>query len=383
MEHLYLAIDYGSSLIKVVFGDRLDENPHYFTMQPETIEVSTEAIEEYRSAFVADPARYCFIGVEGSYYAVGGLAQQVFRSTLNLAEPKSNYAVQRTLAAVAIAARLAGIDTAKKFRLFLSCVLPPGELRDRDILKEDLTIALQNFDTPTGKLRVSSWYFNCHPEGGGLSLFYERYRGDLGDRSLGVVMMGHRNASCFTVRHHMSQEFRSSNLGFATVVSDIQALTSAYSEKDLTNAVARYLLGKEEDKEPLTKILLRNTQQAREQELDKLLKAISISKLKFWNAFAQWLAMQLPQIDEILFGGGVAKIFEREMADYFKDKLPNLPEKTYPGVYLQGGLKYPEKTLIPIELQARFADIQCLWEHDILPNAKSYWQNKKEKNKEN
>lgn len=373
MEYLYAVVDYGSSALKVAFGKELTQTPRYFTMQPEIIEVPVEAVEEYRHNFLTDPVRSAFIGIKDRYYAVGDLAQEAFRSTLNLTEPKSNNAVGRTLAAIAVAARLSQINIGKKFKLFLSCLLPPGELLDRDILEQNLRQALQNFDTPMGKLQVNLLYFNCHPEGGGLSLFYEEHRGDMAGRELGVIMMGHRNTSCFTVQNSVYRKFRSIDLGFATVVNDIQLATSAYKEKTITAAVASYLLSREEDKAPLLRMLLRNTPSAKEQELDKLLKAIAIAKKKFWNSLSQWLTVQFPQIDEIVFGGGVAQMFVPEMVEFFQGKLPNLPDKSCPAIYLNGGLEYSDDTVIPKELQARFADVQCLWEKDILPIAKSYW----------
>jgi hypothetical protein len=53
MEYLYAVIDYGSSSLKVAFTKEVNEhpkseNPHYFTMSPEVIEVSADAIEKYR-----------------------------------------------------------------------------------------------------------------------------------------------------------------------------------------------------------------------------------------------------------------------------------------------------------------------------------------------
>lgn len=381
MEYLYTVIDYGSSALKVAFTKEVNEhpqseNPHYFTMSPEVIEVSADAIDKYRSAFIVDPVKYCCVGINDRYYAVGELARQAFRSTLNLVEPKSNYAVQRTLAVVAVAAQLTRTKTS--FKLFISCLLPPGELLDKAILEENLRTALKEFKTPTGTFQVNLRYFNCHPEGGGLSLFYESHRGNLEDRSLGVIMMGHRNASCFTVNGKVYQKFRSTDLGFSAIVTDIKEATSAYKDEDLTPAVAKYLLGNEEDKKPLEQILLRNDREMRARELDTLLKAISSAKASFWSAFEQWLIVQFPQIDEIVFGGGVGEIFERQIIAHF-DRLPNLPNKDHSGLYLHGGLKYPKDTLIPQELQPRFADVQCLWEQDMLIVAQSYWQNKQRK----
>jgi hypothetical protein len=119
VEYLYAVIDYGSSAMKVVYSTVLTDTPQYFMMQPEIIEVAVDDVQEYRKNFNLDPTRYAFVGTNDRYYATGELAQEVFRSTLNLTEPKSNNAIGRTLAAITVAARLAQIDVGKKFRLDL------------------------------------------------------------------------------------------------------------------------------------------------------------------------------------------------------------------------------------------------------------------------
>ena len=249
MEYLYAVIDYGSSALKMVYSTQLTDTPQYFMMQPEIIEVAVDDVQEYRKNFNLDPTRYAFVGTNDRYYATGELAQEVFRSTLNLTEPKSNHAIGRTLAAVTVAAQLSQIDVGKKFRLFLSCLLPAGELVDRDILEDNLREAFKNFDTPMGRLQVNLKYFNCHPEGGGLALFYQEHC-DLADRQLGVIMMGHRNSSCFVIQNHVYRRFRSTDLGFATIVNDIQLATSGYKDKTIAAAVATYLT-QQDDRTPL------------------------------------------------------------------------------------------------------------------------------------
>ena len=120
MEYLYVVIDYGSSLIKVEYGKELNHCPDYFSMQPEVIKVSPIAIEGYQELFTKSPTNYAYVGTEGTYYAVGRLAQEDFRSTANLSEPKLSCAVERTLAVIAVAAQKS--EVGKKFKLFLSCL---------------------------------------------------------------------------------------------------------------------------------------------------------------------------------------------------------------------------------------------------------------------
>ena len=375
MEYLYVVIDYGSSLIKVEYGKELNHCPDYFSMQPEVIKVSPIAIEGYQELFTKSPTNYAYVGTEGTYYAVGRLAQEDFRSTANLSEPKLSCAVERTLAVIAVAAQKS--EVGKKFKLFLSCLLPPGEYNDGQLLGEKLKQALRSFDTPIGKLQVNMAHYECFAEGAGLSMCYDKYRGGLGERKLGVVMMGHRNLSCFMVESGIQHKFRSSGLGFSTVALEVQARTSGYEERDITAAIAPYLLSPSKDQATLEQLLIRNTPSGREEELVKLVKAIDLAVTNYGNAVVQWLTVQLPNIDELTIGGGAAKIIKDVLANHYRGKLPNEPGKNNSAVYFNGALKYPSDTLVPLELQARFADVQCLWECNIIPTAQAYWAKKK------
>jgi hypothetical protein len=377
MEHMYLVIDYGSSSLKIAFSTELTECPQQVLMEPEVIEISPTIVEKYRfrAGFKGDPAAWTFVGIDNTYYAVGKLAREEFRSTPNLAELKSSSAAIRTLAAVFVAAYHCSLG--KKFSLFLSCLLPPGEINEAEILLEDIKKALKSFDTPTGRHNVSLKYFNCSPEGGGLAMFYQHHRTLSPDRSLGVLMMGHRNTSAYLVRNGINQKLSSSDLGFSSVVHSIQSATSGYQEREITDAVALYLISQNKDRLILDKLLLHKTLELRNRELERLLVAIDEARSSYWKSVSQWLDVRFSCLDEAIVGGGVARIFESEIVEYFKHKLPNLPTENYPGMYFNGGLKYPQDTLIPLTLQDRFADVQCLWEQDIIPSARSYWSGKK------
>jgi hypothetical protein len=377
MENLYVALDFGSSSLKCLYSKELSGVPEYLVMGPESIKVIPEAIERYRQkgGFQGEVIAHSFVGIEGIYYAVGSLAQKEFQAIPVLGELKSFQAVQRALAAVWVAAQRSGLG--RKFRLLLSCLLPPGEYQDRTKLEEDLRQALKGFDTPTGKHQISMPFFNCHPEGTGLSMWYLSKRGEMLDRKLGVVMLGHRNASCFVVESKVCGKFRPSDLGFAMVVRSIQQATSGYKEEDITRVVASYWAT--EDETQLNGLLLQKTEEARAVEKERLVKAIEIARSIYWNSLSQWLAEKMVGVDEVTVGGGVTALFQEEIRNYFRERLPNLPGEKFCGIFLDGGLKIPDNTTIPSELHSRFADVYCLWERDIHPNAVRYSALQKEK----
>lgn len=371
MKKLYMALDLGSSVIKVLYThEEPTECPNYLKVEPEVIEMNDSESDRHRSDPRLDefPLNKVFVSVDDTYYAIGELAREQLRATANIQELKLNYAVPRTLGAVFAAAHKSGLG--KKYALYITCLLPPGEVKDGDSFYQQLNAALKSFDTPTGIHNVSLKYFNCAAEGVGLALFFDKYQPNPPERSRGILMMGHRNMSFFVERNKRYQKLKSSDLGFAQVVSDIQSETSGYKERDLTKVVARYLVSKDKNSAILQSLLLK-TPKLRDAELASLIEEIEKAKTAFWNAAKQWLSIQTIGVDEIIIGGGVARIFERELAIYFKDKLPNLPDKNYSGVYLYGNLKYPANTKIPIELQDRFTDVQGLWERDLIPNCLS------------
>jgi hypothetical protein len=56
IEHLYAVVDYGSSSLKFVYSQELNENPQYLMMEPEVIEIPANSIDECRQNFNTYPA---------------------------------------------------------------------------------------------------------------------------------------------------------------------------------------------------------------------------------------------------------------------------------------------------------------------------------------
>jgi hypothetical protein len=302
---IYLTVDLGSSLIKVLYGNDSSKPPNYLAIEPEIIEVPIANLDNYRRTnFDGDPTNSCFVEVLGKYYAVGRLARKEFRSTTNLSFLKSDYAIQRILAALWVA--IFKLEGGKKNKLFLTCLLPPGELQDEQLLEDKLTAALASFDTPSGQIQCQLKYFNCYAEGGGLSMFYRNHHPECRDRSLGIVMLGHRNTSTHIVEDGISTEFHSSDLGFSTIVTAVQQETSGYADTDITRSVARYLLSSLENidlipnSKYLRELLLKRNEIDRKQELAQLVRAIESAKKLYWLSISQWLDIQLSNVTDIL-----------------------------------------------------------------------------------
>jgi hypothetical protein len=375
MMELYLTVDLGSSLIKVIYGNDFSQPPRYLAIEPEIIEAPQISLADYRRRhdFQGHAEDYTFIGIGTKYYAAGMLAKRKFRSTTNLALLKSNYAVQRILAAVSIAVEK--LRMGKKIKLFLTCLLPPGELKDKHLLDRDLRTALSLFDTPIGNLQAKLMYFACHPEGGGLSMHYQKCFPDCQNRVLGVVMMGHRNLSAYIVNRGMPTTHKSLDLGFVSMVREIQENTSGYNEYDITRSVARYLLAEvnESASNPkyLHDLLLKAKDTDRKQELEQLVDAIESAKKMYWRAISQWLTIQLSEVTDILIGGGTCRMFTKEFRGYTWN-LPKIVGKPESRSFLNAGLVYPDNSAVPSELRDRYADAQCLWDSGLMPVVREY-----------
>ncbi|MCY7336647.1 MAG: ParM/StbA family protein [Chamaesiphon sp.] len=296
------------------------------------------------------------------------LAVCEFRANTNLTELKSNYAIERILAAIWVAAQECAIGN--RFNLVLSCLLPPGELADSEALGRNLKEALLSFDSPSGKCRVALKSFICHPEGGGLAMHYLANRKDIGDRSVGVVMMGHRNLSCFKVLNGTPGSFRTSDLGFSTLVKDVQSNTSGYHERDITETVAQYLISK--DIKVLDRLLLQKKVDLRADELERLIKAIELAKSAYCRSVIQWLEIQFPKIDEFVLGGGSASMFENEILKVIEPILTIVPKEKVKAFFPQGGWMYPSNHPLQPQLRDRFADVCALWSEtfETDPNEK-------------
>jgi hypothetical protein len=379
--NLYLTIDLGSSLIKVLHGTQPNKL-NCLTIEPEVAEISAKIMSQYQNV-AGNPVKRIFVGIGDRYWAVGILAKEEFRATANLLKLKSEFAVQRILAAVWTASQ--NYDTGRsELKIFMSCLLPPGEMQDRDSIESDLTIALKEFDTPSGKIQSKLKYFNCHPEGGGLAEFYTKNHPEIADKRLVIVMLGHRNLSCYTIDSGYAKNYQSSDLGFVSVIKSIQSQTSGYSESAIAEYVPKYIRAvidrnpsfndrhnKELARQKLLPMLLRSSDVDRQRELETLAEAIDIARASYWNSISQWLEIQLGQANDVVIGGGTCWLFAEEL-DRFIRSLPRIQSNMAIYNRLNAGLRYPNNSNLPVDLQDRFADAYCLWWSDLAVVAERY-----------
>ena len=203
-QKLLVAIDFGTSGIKAT-GSIYDAKEHRHTifLSPEIIEIN-ESIA--KTVEYVDPGGIdrLWVRVEAKYFAIGRMARELMATTL-VAQAKSRFICEKTAAVVWAIAK--HFDLPPNIHLDLICLLPPGELREREILQDLVKQVLGDFEAPDGCYSVTVDRVQYLPEGIGI---YERFKSWYGasvrDVEIGILMMGHRNTSFFTAHNNNSPD---------------------------------------------------------------------------------------------------------------------------------------------------------------------------------
>jgi hypothetical protein len=362
-KRLSVAIDLGSSLIKIV--GVYDGAMSAVVMSPELIAVSRGSVDNGANnslgmGSATATVDYCFVGVKDNYYAVGDLAQRL--GALQRFKPlKTESAAYKILALVAILAQRFGLGN--NFDLSIGCLLPPGELMDRELLKQQLVEFLPDFDAPQGRMNVNLVESCFHPEGAGiLELYRDRYPASL-KSSVGMLMAGHRNLTCYATKNGVITHFATCDLGFSNWVKEVIKRTSGYKLETLTEAIANYWFA--QDATALKPILRRQDERAAAQELAHLIEVLESTNETYCNMVFDWLHEQLPtDITAVMISGGTADVLKDELVSYFDEKLPPHPELNGKAAIYYSNTGFNLPTLdVPPGCQSRMGDVYCLWQY--------------------
>ena len=317
---LGIAIDFGGSMTKIIAG-LPDGRWCAMAMEPEVLEVPLESVEQLKNNSYSEsrPKDRTWVKVGDKAYAVGYLARSHFGSStgLSLSLLKSDLAIYKIMAALWVIVSM--FNLRHGLSVAISCVLPPGEYQDREAFQDNLEVALTEFYTPTGLMRVKLKEFACKPEGLGSIMMYHSHKGVQHRQKTvsAVVMLGYRNASVMVCSRGSVSNFNSSDLGFVQFLKRVVNKTVGQTPERL----APILVKAEEmgDEKVLNSLLLHQSASDREIELANLQNGISTSKTEYLIVLLNWLRENFPsELDEVILCGGTVDYFASSLEECFK-----------------------------------------------------------------
>jgi hypothetical protein len=206
-----------------------------------------------------------------------------------------------------------------KFRLALACLLPPGELENKESFQKYLKTVLPDFGTPTGKMRVELIEFKCLPEGAGIYLAHQKKLGQaIKMKVIALVMVGYRNTSVLiSDRGIVAADGKTSDLGMIRLLEKVVAKTSGQTPSRLAPAVVA--AGSDISTTPFLRLLRSTSNINKQHELQQIQKAVKLARSEYATVLTSWLEQVISRsaIDEILFCGGTADYMRRELNSHY------------------------------------------------------------------
>lgn len=328
---IVMSIDLGSSKTKIVTQELGSDSPLILLMDSQLADVEFESLDSVPIEGLASERAWVGFSNPSSdetqskiaknvYYTVGALARNRFGGLPQLTELKYELALPKILAAVWLAR--VSMSLPPKFNLYLSVLLPSGEMSDSDILKSRVASSLKSFDTPDGKMKIKLAGCQVSSEGSGLCLFRKEALGDkLHSISQICVMLGFRNASAYLIRSGVPEPGHTSDFGMHWM---LEKLVSRVSGLDKNDPRTVQIIVEGSDKPELLKKLSRKRSPIDiEADFQSISAALKLSKDEYVRAIVRWLK-SLGTASEILFCGGTAQYLRSELEDYYSNDTTEL-----------------------------------------------------------
>ena len=345
-KRLLMSIDFGASLTKVIGGiDK--ERWGGIGIEPEVIKIVPELLNF--EALGGNPENRLWVKRGDSCYALGHLAKSLANTTTRLKEPKVNQAVLKVMGAIAVFKEK--YDLASHIHCSLCCVLPPGEINDRERLGRLITEVLEGgFESFGGTIKGTVTRFECRAEGTGVFIYYRTKRGpEANNMYIAVVMTGYRNLSLLNIGKGVTGTYDTSQLGFVRLVKKVQSQVTCLVEEDIL--VEKLSLWKETGDDNHLKDILSVPDQ-----LETLKEAIKIAEIIYQEEIKAWLGENIhSKTQEVIIGGGTASYLKDFFREYFADK----------NIYFKVTQKSFPDRLRKICQEVRFEDVWCLWDYLI------------------
>lgn len=321
--NLAMTIDLGGSMTKIVVQKLGSDSPLVLLMESQLADFGEASLNGLpKEGKNSDRAWVGFTkpssnGAEEEkvYYSVGALARNRFGGLSQLHELKYELALPKILAAIWLVS--IEMSLSPKFNLYLTVLLPSGEMSDEDILKSRLLSCIKDFDTPDGKMKIKLVLFRTSSEGSGLYLYRKKILGEkLNSISQIIVMLGFRNASAFVARCGVIEPGSTSDFGMHWMLNFLENSVSGLDKND-PRTIQTIVEGASNPK--LLKKLSRKSSPADiETDFQSISAAIKLAKDEYVRAIVRWLK-SLVRASSIVFCGGTAEYLRPELERHYSN----------------------------------------------------------------
>jgi hypothetical protein len=316
-----ITIDLGTSSQKGIAQIYPDGVPIVLAMEPEIADLGVESIEYLSNQLVQDTT--VWIGIGSEYYVLGALAKSMFAGTSAIRDLKYQYALPKVAAMLWLAIRRLGVN----IELYVHLLLPVGEASDGQTLRAKLAQNLKTgIITPTGRLKAKLRSFDVSPEGAGIMAYRSRNVNiNYFQKSIGMLMLGYRNASFILSHKGNAIKAESTDLGMNWVVHQFVERTAVGLSKDDLRLISALEINA---------------------DVELFCRILPIVRKEYCRALWRWLR-NIAQMDEILVCGGTASFVRQELTEHFDSE--GIP------ICWNGGMELP-KYLDTMGLGDRIAD---------------------------
>lgn len=367
MADIYLSVDVGGSLTKVIYKRAGSKDADYLVMSPDIEKITPSDLDDYMARLMwagnPHPSKQLWVRSEERVMVLGDFAAK-FDPQDKLMELKYENALWKVLGIIGLIVETEEIKIPKKkpLTIDLAILLPWNEYSDSKRFKEKLEKMLADFQVRENKLVVKLNKYLCRPEGGGLALLQLSKEGDdwLQKRQVGILMFGHRNTTSLYFDQGELKKGDSPLLGFSQMLDMVIEAKSGLNREKLASAIfkARYASEKEiykiekyhgvytnhpkwADCSAIKALATAKDPELRSGEIKTIATAITESTKRYWKKIESWLLKVFPTpLDCVVIGGGAAYHIQPELEDYFncepetdREKYDSPPYRTGKYVY--------------------------------------------------
>jgi len=349
---IVMTIDMGASKTKVIVQEYPQGKPVVLLLDSEVADIAKASVESVQEEGL--PSSRVWVGIGDEYYALGELARRRFGGISQLRELKYELAIPKVCGAIWLTKEK--LNLGNDVAAYLSILLPPGEVQDKEQLQLRLKDAFRGFDTPAGKMRVKILHCNISSEGSGIFFHRRRTLGENMPASI-YVMLGYRNASVFTVRSGSTGVGITSNFGMFWLVNNFTSKTSGLSPDNPNIIEVLVEAGVSCDPQVMQKLSRKRKNNEIQLDGELMSKALLLARDEYWRAIVRWLRSKIDEdIEELVFFGGTADYIRPEIDVYF--------QKEGMKVSWHGNIFIPDE--ISSGIGNRMADVWALHQHMII-----------------